>query len=91
MTADYRTAWKALHALLLGISPAWPTTKPYEVAAPHAATYWQRGTFIPGEPLAVAFGGGAYSRVQGIYQVDLFYPKPLQDVDTLLGLSLIHI
>jgi hypothetical protein len=64
----------ALQTILESFSPNWSTKKLGFAFTPGANAPWQRGTLILGEPMPVAFGQGVYSRLQCIYQIDLFYP-----------------
>jgi hypothetical protein len=36
---------------------------------------WMRSTLLPATSEVVAFGAGAVVKMQGIYQIDLFYPS----------------
>lgn len=54
------------------------TAKPDEVFDPQSlpSTYgWRRGTVILDRPETIAFGNGVYSRIDGIYQIDLYVPR----------------
>lgn len=54
------------------------TARPDEVFDPQtlAASYgWRRGTVLLNNPETVAFGHGVYSRIEGVYQIDLYVPR----------------
>lgn len=68
---------------LLGFTPVWDTKYPGVAFKPDPLKAWQRGTLMSGLPEPVAFGDGVYSRMYGIYQVDLFYPKKTENVREL--------
>lgn len=54
------------------------TARPDEVFDPQtlASTYgWRRGTVMLNDPETIGFGNGVYSRIDGIYQVDLYVPR----------------
>lgn len=74
MAADPAEIEEALLKRLLAFRPAWTTRMPGMKFKPKPDQAWQRGTCMPGRPDTVAFGDGAYSRMFGVYQVDLFYP-----------------
>lgn len=71
-------AWSHMSAL----TPPW-TTKYLGIAFSPSGGPWQRGTWMPNEPVVVAMGAGAYHRQNGIYQIDLWYPKSERRVDIL--------
>lgn len=73
-------AWSHMNDL----SPPW-TSKLPGVAFKPSGGPWQRGTWMPNEPIVVAMGTGAYHRQTGIYQIDLWYPKSEKRVDLLLA------
>lgn len=73
----------ALQTRLRGMTPAIDTKKPGIAYKPNPDRAWQRGTAMCGDPEPVAFGDGVYSRMFGIFQVDLFYPKRQEDTNQL--------
>jgi hypothetical protein len=75
---------RALQLHLEELEPAWATKK-LGIAFKPTNGPWQRGTWMPARPARVAIGGGAYHRLNGIYQVDLFYPKSERRTDLLLA------
>jgi hypothetical protein len=80
-----RALQKHLKALAAG-APGWETKEIGIEYKPHGVPY-QRGTWMPARNGArnepVAFGMGAYYRLTGIYQIDLFTPKASREVKTL--------
>ena len=74
---------RALITKLLSVAPAWSTKLPGIAFTPVASAPWQRGTVLMANPETVAFGFGAYHRVEGIYQIDLFYPVSERRTDIL--------
>lgn len=76
----------ALQTHLEALLPHWSTKLLGVTYSPSGGPY-QRGTWMPArrgprnEP--VAFGTGAYHRLEGIYQIDLFYPKSERRTDML--------
>lgn len=69
----------ALYRRLTALTYATITTvRPDDVFDPQSlpSTYgWRRGTVILDNPETIAFGNGVYSRIVGIYQVDLYVPR----------------
>jgi hypothetical protein len=80
-----RALQKHLKALAAG-APGWETKEIGIDYTPHGAPY-QRGTWMPARNGArnepVAFGTGAYYRLTGIYQIDLFTPKTSKETKVL--------
>jgi len=85
MTIDAGAMESALLVHLKTLTPAWSTKKIGVPFVPAPNQPWQRGTFMPGKPDTVGFGNGAYSRLYGVYQVDLFYPKQAGETLTLFN------
>lgn len=44
-----------------------------EIIAPTQA--WRRGTVLLNNPETVGFGDGVYSRISGVYQIDIYQPR----------------
>lgn len=74
---------RALIKKLQALPPPWATKLPGIPYTPNATLPWQRVTVLPAAPETVAFGNGAYSRVQILAQVDLYYPVRERRVDFL--------
>lgn len=74
---------EALQTRLRALTPAIATKKPGIAFKPPANAPWQRGTAMFGTPESVAFGDGVYSRLFGVFQVDLFYPKSAENARTI--------
>lgn len=54
------------------------TVRPDEIMDPATVAKniaWRRGFVIRGNPETVAFGNGVYSRMEGIYQIDIWVPR----------------
>lgn len=64
----------ALFERLKALTPAWTTQEPGEAFEPVPDNPWQRGTVLADAPEIVGFGRGAFSRLDGLYQIDLMYP-----------------
>lgn len=79
----------ALQLKLEALSPTWTSKKLGIAFKPVATSPYQRGTWMPARGGSdndpVAFGAGAYYRLRGIYQIDLFYPKIEPRTDLLFA------
>ena len=74
----------ALATHLAALNPPWRTKLP-GVAFSHNGLSHQLPTWMPGEPMPVAMGQGAYHRLHGVYQITVAYPKSERRVDLLLA------
>lgn len=83
MALDQGDIEAAFLSRLLTLTPPWETKRPGATFNPTATQSWQRATLLPGDPMPVAFGVGVYSRLFGLYQVDLFTPRREADARAL--------
>lgn len=69
----------AFYRKLIALTYATITTaRPDEVFDPEqigSSQGWRRGTVLLNDPETVGFGNGVYSRLTGIYQIDLYVPR----------------
>lgn len=79
MTIDEGAIDEAFQTIIREMTPSIDTKKPGISFKPDPGKNWQRGTLMAGTPQTVAFGNGVYSRMYGIFQVDLFFAKRTED------------
>lgn len=69
----------ALQSRMESLSPQWTSKKLGIAFKPNPSAPYQVGHWMPARSgptnAPVAFGAGAYHRLRGIFQIDLFYPK----------------
>lgn len=78
---------RALRARFATLTPQWSTHELAMDFKPDPATPYQRATLMLADPETVGYGRGAYTRQQGIFQLDFFYPKKERRTDYLIQRS----